>query len=437
MRLTKQEVFWKAVKPGANTYGDSYYTRPTGIEKMCRRYVETKNDLLDSFEFGFSSDNGRNWSALQERKVFEPLPGGGAVRRHILPGFLDPVNGRMLTMLNEGVFPNDDALKDGMTNTYLRYRVSLDGGRTNAVDEMVVQNGFTAEQPMRGVTVGRNAVMLGDTGSETTRTGSGRLLVPVQVCPIGENGKYFNPGGGYTYHEAAVLIGRWEDEVVVAAVPGGSPAQDSQAERPRTGATTTRPLAHARGCRITWELSPYITNDPQKSTRGAVEPTIAQFPDGRVLMVLRGSNDVKPHLPGYRWFTVSHDEGDTWEDVRPWTYTDGGPFFSPSSMSQLLRHSNGATYWLGNLTPEYPKGNGPPYPLVIARVNPDSLMLERDSVFVVDTRREGEHPGMTLSNFHAHEDRVTGEIVLHLSRWRTRGPEDWTADALQYRIAVE
>jgi hypothetical protein len=44
---------------------------------------------------------------------------------------------------------------------------------------------------------------------------------------------------------------------------------------------------------------------------------------------------------------------------------------------------------------------------------------------------------MTLSNFHAHEDRVTGEIVLHLSRWRTRGPEDWTADALQYRIAVE
>jgi hypothetical protein len=106
-------------------------------------------------------------------------------------------------------------------------------------------------------------------------------------------------------------------------------------------------------------------------------------------------------------------------------------------MSQLLRHSNGATYWLGNLPPEYPKGNGPPYPLVIARVNPDSLMLERDSVFVVDTRREGEHPGMTLSNFHAHEDRVTGEIVLHLSRWRTRGPEDWTADALQYRIAVE
>jgi hypothetical protein len=51
--------------------------------------------------------------------------------------------------------------------------------------------------------------------------------------------------------------------------------------------------------------------------------------------------------------------------------------------------------------------------------------------------REGEHPGRTLSNFQAHEVRVTGEIILHMSRWMTRSPKDWTADALQYRITVE
>jgi hypothetical protein len=257
---------------------------------------------------------------------------------------------------------------------------------------------------MRGVTVGRNAVMLGDAGCETLRTRGGRLLVPVQVCPVGPDGRYINPGGGYTYHEAAVLIGRWSPE-----------PQD---------------------LRLTWELSPYIPNDPAKSTRGAVEPTLAQFPDGRILMVLRGSNDVKPHLPGYKWFTVSHDEGDHWEEVLPWTYDDGTRFFSPSSMSQLLRHSNGSFYWLGNITPENPKGNGPRYPLVIGRVNPDSLRLERNTVTVIDTRREGEHEGMTLSNFHAHEDRVTGEIVLHMSRWMTRRPDDWTTDATIYRLAV-
>ena len=39
-----------------------------------------------------------------------------------------------------------------------------------------------------------------DSGSETIRTRGGRLLVPVQVCPVGPDGRYLNPGGGYSYH---------------------------------------------------------------------------------------------------------------------------------------------------------------------------------------------------------------------------------------------
>lgn len=404
MRLTAREVFWKAVKPGALIYGDSFYTRPAGLEKMCRRAVETKSDLIDAFEYGFSSDNGRTWSPLLEAKVYERLPDGGTVRRHIMPGFVDPPTGRLLTLYNEARMANDDPIGDGMTQTFLKYRVSLDGGRTDAVDERIVQRGHTPERPLRGVTVGRNAVMLGDCGSETVRTRGGRLLVPVQVCPVGPDGNYVNPGGGYSYHEAAVLIGRWLE---------GGPDP-----------------------RIEWDLSPYIANDPAKSTRGAVEPTIAQADDGRVLMCLRGSNDVKPHLPGYRWWTVSHDEGDSWEPVRPWTYDDGTPFFSPSSMSQLLRHSSGRLYWLGNISESNPRGNSPRYPLVIGSVDPSSLLLRKEGLFVVDTRAAGEAEGMTLSNFHAHEDRATGDILLHMSRWMTRGPDDWTTDALLYRIAV-
>jgi hypothetical protein len=408
MKLISRDVFWKAAKQGAATYGDSYYTRPTGLEKTCRRAIETKSDLLDAFEFGFSPDNGRTWSAMGEKKVYEPLPGGGTVRRHILPGFVDPVNGRMLTIYNEAVMAHDDPLSDGLAQTYLKYRVSVDGGRTDVVDEMVIQKGYTKKKPMRGVTVGRNAVMIGDAGSETIRTRGGRLLVPVQVCPVGPDGKYINPGGGYTYHEAAVLIGHWS--------------------------------SNPDDLRIVWDLSPYITNDPAKSTRGAVEPTIAQFPDGRILMVLRGSNggskDPDGKLPGYRWYTVSADEGDSWAPVRPWAYTDGKVFFSPSSMSQLLWHSNGICYWLGNITPQNPKENAPRYPLVIGRVAPDSLLLERDSVFVVDTRQPEDHEAMTLSNFHAHEDRATGDILIHMCRWLTRDPNDFTADGLLYRVAV-
>lgn len=405
MRLHETTVFWPATQPGAVIYGDSFYIRSSGIEKMCRRAVETKSDLLDAFQYGFSTDNGATWSELREMKVYEPHPEGGTVRRHILPGFVDPDTGRLLTLYNEAVMPGDDPIADGLTNTFLRYQVSLDGSRTVALDEMVIQRGYSAERPLRGVTVGKNAVMLGDSGCETIRTHGGRLLVPVQVCPVDADGNYYNPGGGYTYHEAAVLIGHWSE--------------------------------NTSDLHITWELSPYISNDPAYSTRGAVEPTIAQFPDGRILMVLRGSNDVKPQLPGYRWYTVSHDEGDSWEPVRPWTYTGGTPFFSPSSMSQLLAHSNGNFYWLGNITPDNPHGNAPRYPLVIGRVDPISLLMERDTVTVIDDRRPGEFHGMTLSNFHAHEDRITGDILLHMSRWMTRSAEDWTTDALLYRIVVD
>ena len=410
MRLIKREVFWKAARQGTLTYGSSFYNGLTGVGKICSRAVLSKSDLIDSFEYGFSKDNGCTWSPLQERKVYEHMPGGGAIRRHIMPGFVDPVNGRLLTLRVEAKMLNDDALKDGMTHRYLRYGVSLDGGRTDAFDAMIIQKDHTAERPMEGVTVGKNAVMLGDAGSETIRTAQGKILVPVQVCPVDADGNYFNPGGGYTYHEAAVLIGTWNDD--------------------RKGA------AEAFDLGITWDLSQYICNDPEKSTRGAVEPTIAQFPDGRILMVLRGSNDVRPELPGYKWYTISNDEGRSWEPVRPWTYSDGTPFFSPSSMSQLLKHSDGSYYWLGNISPGNPKGNSPRYPLVIGKVDPESLLLEKGSVFIVDDRQSGEDEMTTLSNFHSHEDRKTNDILLHLSRWATRGQSDWTADALLYRISI-
>ena len=51
--------------------------------------------------------------------------------------------------------------------------------------------------------------------------------------------------GNPRYIEPAVMIGRWLD-----------------------------------GGRIEWDLSDYILNDPAKSTRGCVEPTLAQVPDG-------------------------------------------------------------------------------------------------------------------------------------------------------------
>jgi hypothetical protein len=247
--------------------------------------------------------------------------------------------------------------------------------------------------------------MLGDKGSRMILLKSGELLQPVQITPVGPDGEYHNPGGGFTFHDSAVLIGRWNGT-------GG----------------------------IDWTQSALVKGDPDESTRGFIEPTIAEMPDGRVLMVLRGSNDRQPELPGRRWYCVSTDRGRTWSPVRAWLYNDGAPFHSPSSCSQLLRHSNGRTYWLGNISPENPLGNTPRYPLSIGEVDPESLLLIRETVRTVETRGEDEPAWFAASNFFVYEDRETREICVHCSPlgkgYAASAKFGWTADARLYRIKV-
>jgi len=404
MHLASKEIFAPTPEQPGITHGASFYTQKTGVEKIRRVALETRSDLLDATLDSYSSDNGRTWGQPTPRSVFEKV-GAGSIRRFIMPGWVDPVGGQMLTMVLEANMPSDDAVEDGIRNYFLRYQVSLDGGRTNVVDETCVQHGpeYSAKKPFRGITVGQNAMMIGDAGSTPIRLKSGKILVPIQINPIGPDGQPANPGGGYTYHEAGVLIGTWLPD-------------------------------H----RIQWDLSDYIANDPRRSTRGCVEPTVAQFPDGRILMVLRGSNGgrLDPHciLPSYRWCSVSSDDGRTWSPAQPWTYTDGSTFFSPSSMSQLLHHSNGNIYWLGNISKTNCAANSPRYPLVIGRVDPLTLSLVRESVFVVDDKTRDENPALTLSNFFAHEDRETGQILLHMSRLFMI--DKWRGDAFLYRIEV-
>src|SRR5258708_3965037 len=74
------------------------------------------------------------------------------------------------------------------------------------------------------------------------------------------------------------------------------------------------------------------------------EPTLAQLADGRLMMVMRGSNDRNPELPAYKWVSWSADGGVRWTTPRPWTYQggqDGQAFFSPSACSQQEQQQRG------------------------------------------------------------------------------------------------
>jgi len=157
----------------------------------------------------------------------------------------------------------------------------------------------------------------------------------------------------------------------------------------------------------------------------------------RVMMVMRGSNDVKSDLPGYKRINFSDDGGRTWSQPAPWTYEDGSGLYSPSSRSQLIRHSGGVYLWIGNICSRNPVGNWPRYPLMIGEVEPDGGHLLKRGVVVVDDRQPVEDEEMTLSYLMAHEDRKTGEILLHLTRLFARKYLDWEADAYLYRVAVQ
>lgn len=402
--VIRRELFLVSPQPGTAVLAATYYTRPAGAELISMHQRMSRSDTVDVAFLRHSRDNGRTWTDAAELVTLEPRA-GGKFRRALRAGVADPHTGRFVRFHIEGLLPTDDPL-EGMRQWYVCYSVSEDGGRTWPVSEQVIQGGveFSAAHPLPGVWIGKNCVMLGDMASVPIVLADGTIIVPVIVTPLGPDGTYHNPGGGYTYSDAAVLRGRWR--------PDG---------------------------RLAWELSALVKADPARSTRGMDEPTVAPLADGRLLMVLRGSNGGKPALPGRRWASTSDDAGRTWTPPRPWTYADGGEFFSPSSCSQLLPHSSGRLFWIGNLVPANPTGNQPRYPLVVGEVDRRSGRLRRETVRVVDDRGSADSALLALSNFAAREDRETKEIVVNLTRlFATSTPEtrDWTADAWLYRIPV-
>jgi hypothetical protein len=410
---TTQSHFERGVHPFAGSRSGSvrgsYYTRASGVELQSMHFIMSRADTADVAYFRRSGDNGVSWSEASEVSCGERRE-QGMWRNHPRSGYVDTATDRFLMFRNEGILPNDEPL-EGMRQWTIHYTVSTDGGRTTLVDEPIVHAGvdsagepFDSDHPLPGVQQGKAGVMLGDLTCTPIAAhggvGTGSILVPCQICPIDEEGEYENKGGGLTFHDSAVLHGSW------------LPDQ-----------------------RLEWRVSRRVVGDPERSSRGFLEPTIAELARGRVLMVMRGSNDVRPELPGHRWYAISDDGARTFSDAQPWRYTDGESLHSPSSCSQLLEHSAGGLYWIGNISGENPRGNRPRFPLMIVEVDRDSGLLLRDTAAAIDDRQPGDLERLTLSNFYAREDRATGEIVVHLPRLFAND-ESFTADNVAHRLTV-
>jgi len=388
-----REVLFRSPGKGTALFAYAFYTHATGGAMVSIEERWSRSDTIDVAYSRNSQDNGRTWSAPTETKTGEKRP-EGMLRRHLRCGYVDPKTGRFIQFRNEGILPTDNPL-EGLRCWNIFYSVDGEGSY------QVIQHGkeFNASHPLPGIYSGKNCVMLGDLPCLPITLKDGSVLLPVQTTPLGPDGNLYNPTGGYTYTDVAVLHARW------------------------------------KGKHLEWQMAGPIKGDPERSTRGMDEGTIETLADGRLILVMRGSNDKKPTLPGYRWVSYSSDGGWHWTTPTPWTYTHGEPFYSPSSCSQLLRHSNGKLYWLGNITSTNPRGNRPRFPFFVGEVDQDSGLLIRESLIKVDDRQPGESELLTLSNFYANEDREAHQIVLYMTRLFAF-PDGWVGDASRYRINV-
>lgn len=362
-----------------------------------QRFSEIGNDIYDLLRLSYSDDDGATWSEDHPYQVSHLTP-AGTVRTGYGTLVADPGSGLLVALNGTSVMPKDHML-EALTYTFPTYRVSDDGGITWLFEDRIIQEGeeYDPSHPLQAVWTGRNAVHFANVPFFDR---AGRLIFPVQITRLQPDGTLFCPPGALSFHEIMVMIGTWQ-----------------------------------AGRRLQWEIGERVILEPDVSTRGVSEGAVAEMPDGRFLMVMRGSNAGNPSLPGHKWYCTSDDGCLTWSRIEPWTWTDGTPFHSPASYSTIVPHSNGRYYWIGNLCDENPEGNGPDYPLVAGEVDPDSFLLIRDSVTEIDTWRDDDPAPVHLRNFEVHQERTGDDLILRMTRLWVDADRHMRGDAYRYRLS--
>lgn len=387
----------KIVKPTKNSSGKALKFTPVLISEVSREitksdsrwykaiYVKNNDQVLRSEDY-YSIDNGKKWSLNKMTPDFmQGLPYG--YRRNPVTAVLDPNNGRYLSIVNaldtEGLPSNVLEPAIAQDEYYLRYRVSTDEGKTWLFDEQIIHNGYTARKSFPNFERGKNAIYVGDLGSCPLVTKGEKILLPVQLNKRYGSATVTNPKELLIYYNVVVLIGTW-----------------------------------TANNKLIWTMSEPVNGDLNLSKRGFFEPTIQQFPDGRLLMVMRGSNggkaDPKFELMSHKWFSISSDEGKTWTKPEAWSFDTGETLYSPSSMSTLFRHSSGKYFWIGNVNKENSRANLPRYPLKMGQVNPHCLKLIKSTMITVDTVKTEDlgRGRIDFSHVSLIEDVETKDIIV-------------------------
>jgi len=390
---------------------------------LCERRANTSSsDWSDTHRKRYSHDNGRTWTPWEV--IYDKAPelngfvqSGGPTQEGSGP--LDPVSGMLIKPVFQRIIRGDprEAMSvlwsgDRRFSDHGFYQLSADNGKSWDQGHLLkYEEGpvFDTENWGDPTFFRTNEMYIGDLCVHSNGTVIISATVPVLYRD--EEDEKVPVVFPSTYREGCVagamcFVGKWD------------PARKD----------------------YNWRISNRIFLPRKVSTRGLVELNLNELKDGRLLLIMRGSNVGLDSLecPGRKWISVSSDGGMTWSKVRDLRYDTGEQFYSPATMARTIRSSiTGKLYCFLNINADPPVGNGPRYPLQVAEIDEEKVCLKRETLTIIDDRHpELDSRHLQLSNFGLREDRESQLVELHLTRLGERGsrPKIWNADTYRYVI---
>ncbi len=397
--LVKKELYLQHPAPRVAPWVGLQYVGP-GHEMRQVQGLERESDVGEQIKARWSADNGKTWSdfvAIQPSnkvnyKGVSVWEGETVTAFHPLSGLLIQLWLRQIDI--KGVYHN-----------FTYSRTSADQGRT-----------WSEPNQLR--------YEMGDAFDPND---------PVKASFLNQNEAY----------PANNILVRSNGTLLVCLAHANSPEDPKNNSRPwRMGSVWFEGKWNPTAKNFDWTSTARTAISPERSARGLMEPETAELKDGRLLTVWRGSTQgwdgTAAKIPGRKFFSLSADGGRSFSPPAEWTYDDGSAFYSPSSFHRMIRHSiTGKLYWLGNICATPPSGNSPRYPLIIAEIDETSAALKRSTVTAIDDRQLGQGD-IQFSNFPLVEDRITHDLILHITTFgQEPDPKDWaTAENFRYTIKL-
>jgi hypothetical protein len=389
----KKELYKKSPRPGAAALVAVSYVGPK-LERREWQGIEVLDDVHEQQVARWSMDNGRTWSPFQRLQPSSNVTYKGIT---VWEGsgcqLYDPRPECLVEMWLRQI------VQQGVYHNFTYFRFSRDFGRTWTLPKQLRYEpgeDFDPENPRKPGFLKTNQAYF---GNNLLRASNGTLVHAVAHANAPgdpENDRRPWKMGSLCF------IGTWDRD-----------RQD-----------------------FVWKPGKRVEIAPAMSSRGLMEPEVAEMTDHRILVIWRGSNTAK--TPGRKWFSLSRDGGHTLEEVRELKYDDGTRFFSPSSYHRMIRHSvSKKLYWIGNICAAPPQGNSPRHPLVIAEVEETISALKRRTVTALDDRRSDQPGAIQFSNFSLLENRETHDLELHLTTYGQDAKSVYTADNYKYTLTLK